>query len=216
MTIEQLENQLRQGNLENIYLLYGEEVFLLENILKKIKKQFGELISGINYVLIGEENINSLLSEIETPAFGYEKKLIIARDTGLFRKDGKRKNAKLSDLQEKISKYIEENISNIKESIVLVFIEENIEKESFYKTIEKYATICNFEKQKPVQIIKRLKEICLAYKVKVNDETLKYLLECSGTNMQDLINEIRKLIEYTRTKTVKLLKRKLKCFLQSK
>ena len=216
MTIEQLENQLRQGNLENIYLLYGEEVFLLENILKKIKKQFGELISGINYVLIGEENINSLLSEIETPAFGYEKKLIIARDTGLFRKDGKRKNAKLSDLQEKISKYIEENISNIKESIVLVFIEENIEKESFYKTIEKYATICNFEKQKPVQIIKRLKEICLAYKVKVNDETLKYLLECSGTNMQDLINEIRKLIEYTRTKTEKLLKRKLKCFLQSK
>ena len=34
------------------------------------------------------------------------------------------------------------------------------------------------------------------YKVDIKEEQLNYLLEISGTNMQDLMNEIRKLIEY--------------------
>ena len=200
MSIEELEKELKQGNLKSMYLLYGEELFLIESTLKKIKKQFGELVLGINYVMLEEENISSLISNMETPAFGYEKKLIIARHTGLFKKEGKRKNAKLAELKERLGKYIEENIELISECVVLVFIEETVEKDSLYKIIEKHAVVCNFEKQKPVQIIKRLKAICMAYEVQVKEETLKYLLECSGTNMQNLINEIRKLIEYVRPK----------------
>ena len=40
MEISSLENSLKQGKLENIYLLYGEERFLLDNCVKKIKKIF--------------------------------------------------------------------------------------------------------------------------------------------------------------------------------
>ncbi|MGN1351967.1 MAG: hypothetical protein ACI4VE_04235 [Clostridia bacterium] len=36
--------------LNSIYLLYGEEEYLLEKKLKEIKKAFGELILGINYI----------------------------------------------------------------------------------------------------------------------------------------------------------------------
>ena len=84
--IEELERKLNNKQLDGIYLLYGEERFLLENILKKIKKCFGEMINGINYIQIDADNINQLVSDIETPAFGYPKKLIIAKDTGLFQK----------------------------------------------------------------------------------------------------------------------------------
>ena len=45
-------------------------------------------------------------------------------------------------------------------------------------------------------MITNIRKIALAYKVNINDETAKYLVECCGTSMQDLINEIRKLIEY--------------------
>ena len=44
--------------------------------------------------------------------------------------------------------------------------------------------------------MQNLQKICMAYKVKIDNNTAKYLVECCGTNMQDLINEIRKLIEY--------------------
>ena len=73
-SIENLEKELKSGNLKNLYLLYGEERFLLETSLKKIKDLFGECIKGINYILIDDTNINELISNIETPAFGYERK----------------------------------------------------------------------------------------------------------------------------------------------
>ena len=197
MKIEELEKDLKQGNLHGLYLLYGEETFLLENCVKNIKKLFGEKITGINYILLDETNINAIISDIETPAFGYEKKLIIAKNTGLFKKDLKRKSKNdNSDLKEKLNTYIKENISQINETVVIVFIEETAEKCELLSTIDKYGITCNFEYLKPIQIQNRLKAIINAYKVNIEMSTLSYLIECCGTDMQELINETRKLIEY--------------------
>ena len=109
MTIEDLEKELKTEKLQSLYLFYGEELFLLENSVKKIKSLFGEIIKGINYVVIDETNLNSLISEIETPSFGYEKKLIICKNSGLLRKEGKRKNAELAKFKEKLNDYIIKN-----------------------------------------------------------------------------------------------------------
>lgn len=197
LKIEELEKQLNQGSVQGIYLLYGEETFLLEQQLKKIKKNFGEAIKGINYIAIDENNIQELISDIETPAFGYPNKLIIARDTGIFKREGKGRTGGASkELKEKINDYLKENIKMIEEAVVLVFVESEVEKNSIYNTLEKIGKVCNFEEQKPLQIIKRLKVICNSYKVNVDENTLQYLIECCGTNMQDLINETRKLIEF--------------------
>ena len=81
VSIEKLEQELKQENLNSIYLLYGEELFLLENNLNKIRKLFGKTIKGINFILIDDTNVKELIQDIETPSFGYEKKLIIARNT---------------------------------------------------------------------------------------------------------------------------------------
>ena len=194
--IEELEKELQNQNLQSLYLLYGEEQFLLEKKKKKIKKLFGETVKGINYIQIDESNVNQLIADIETPSFGYEKKLIIARNTGLFKKEGRKKSDELSKQKSNISKYIQENIDLIRQSVALVFVEEDAEKQELYKTIDKLGIICNFEFQKPIQIIQRLKVICNSYKVNVDNSVLQFLIECCGTNMQELINETRKLIEY--------------------
>ncbi len=203
---DELEQQLKQGNLSSVYLLYGEEEFLLETCVKKIKKIFGDLMPGINYIQVDDKNISNLISDIETPAFGYEKKLIIAKKTGLFKKEPrtkkkettkKTKTAKKSEtMQDKIAQYIEENIETIKESVVLVFIEEDIGKNTLQKTIESLGKTCEFQKLKPIQISKRIKVICNGYKVNIDDATIQYFIETCGTSMLILINEIRKLIEY--------------------
>ena len=197
ISIDNLEKELKQGKLNSIYLLYGEELFLLESNLNKIKKIFGETIKGINYVLIDETNIKELISDIETPAFGYEKKLIIARNTGLFKSEGKRKNKEISDFKEKLNDYINDNIKLINESVVIVFIEEEVDSRlKLFKALEKQGTVCKFDYLKPLQVEQRVKAICNAYGVNIDNNTLKYFIEICGTNMQDVINEIRKLIEY--------------------
>lgn len=196
MTLDVLEKQLKEEKQNSIYLLYGEEIFLLESIIKKIKKQFGKMIPGINYIQIDETNVEELISDLETPSLGYDKKLIIIKNSGLFKKEGKRKNAKLAELKEKIATYFKENINEIKEYNTVILIEEEIEKNALYKIIEKEGIVCEFEKQKLPQLIQRLKAIFHAYKVEIDDSTLKYMIEECGSGMQELINESRKLIEY--------------------
>ena len=110
--IDELEKELQNKELNSLYLLYGEEQYLLEQTVKKIKVLFGECINGINYIQIDESNVNQLIADIETPSFGYEKKLIIAKKSGVLKKEGKRKSEELTKLKKRVSEYIANNIEN--------------------------------------------------------------------------------------------------------
>lgn len=196
-----------------LYLLYGEERYLLETRLKKLKKEFGEMINGINFVQIDADTISELISDIETPAFGYPTKLIVAKNTGLFKKekrtskskstktDSKEDKKKANSLEEKVANYIDEHNEIFKEDVTLIFVEEEVDKNFLYKVIEKYGEVTNFELLKMPQLIDNIRKICGAYKVNIDFDVAKYFVESCGTSMQDLINEIRKLIEFARSWT---------------
>lgn len=183
-----------QTELKPLYLIYGEEQYLVDTSVNKIKKKFGEKVLGINYILIDETNLDNLISDIEMPAFGFDKKLIIVKNSGLFKKDGRKKSG--SPMQDKIADYIKNNMDVIEESVILVFVEQEADKNVVFEEISKNGIVCNIEELKPIQLVKKLKQICNLYKVNVDELTLNYLVENSGTNLQHLINEIRKLIEY--------------------
>lgn len=169
-----------------IYILYGEDEFLLNEYLKKIKKAFGSIQLGVNYIQIDESNVSNIISDIETPAFGFEKKLIIAKETGLFKK----KNT----ATERITEYLKENeILDVE----LVFIEKDIEKNSLFNLIQKIGKIEEFKEQKLPQLISKVVSLTKAYDVIIKENMAQYFIECVGTNMSDIINELRKLIEYT-------------------
>lgn len=191
MNFEALEKELNTKILRPMYVFYGEETYFIENSVNKVKKIFGEKIDGINYILLDEENVRNVLSEINTPAFGYEKKLIILNKTNILKKTFKNK-----ELQTRFENYVVNNIDNIKENIILIIIEEKLDKTKFVEFLEENAVCCNFIKLKPAQLAKRLKDICSLYKVEIQERDAMYLIEKSGTSMQNLINEIRKLIEY--------------------
>ena len=59
--VDSLEKELNTGKLQSIYLLYGKEEYLIQTMLKKIKKAFGELVQGINFVVIDETNLQDFL-----------------------------------------------------------------------------------------------------------------------------------------------------------
>lgn len=197
-----------------IYLYFGEERYLLENKVKKIKKDFGEQVQGINYIQIDDTNVEELISDLETPAFGFSKKLIIAKNTGLFKKEkktsSKSKTAKEGKetkkkktgseeklpLPEKIANYLQANEKELNETVELIFIEEEAEKNTLYQAIEKVGEVKEFTLLKLPELVANLKKIVSAYQVSLEDSTAKYLVESCGTSMQDLINEVRKLIEY--------------------
>ena len=92
---------------------------------------------GINYIELDDENvINSLMPEINTPPFGYEKKLIIVKNSELFKKETKKKIAGIKELRENLGKTLKENADEIKQNLLLVFIEDNVEKLNITKQID--------------------------------------------------------------------------------
>ncbi|MDE5830521.1 MAG: hypothetical protein K2H53_02320 [Clostridia bacterium] len=65
---------------------------------------------GINYIELDEENtVNSLMQEIQTPPFGYPKKMIIVKNSCLFQKETKKKVSGLKELRDTLEKYLKEN-----------------------------------------------------------------------------------------------------------
>lgn len=186
--------------MKNLEVVYGENTYLIEKEVKNIKKNFGEIIQGINYVAIEQNSLESIIPELQTPAFGYPQKLIVVKNCDLLKKELKTKKTKNMEVAQKIAEYIEENHQELQETTILLIIEESIDKtNSLYKTIEKYGETKEFKELNIVELTQTLKSICSAYKVNIDNETIKYLIETSGTSMQELINEIRKLIEYAGT-----------------
>ena len=188
--IKDLEKDLKNNSVKGIYVFWGEEKYLQQEYIKKIKKIFGDTLLGINYILLDEGNIKNLISDIEKPSFGYEKKLIIIKNSNLFKKDCK---LPIKDL---LKKYIQENIEMINKISIKILVEEKIHKMDFYKIVEKNGIVIEFKGLRENELKSRLKKICLLYKVEISDQNISHLIEISGTKMQNLINEIRKLIEY--------------------
>ncbi len=183
-----------------IYLLYGEDNYLKNKFLQKLKKDFGEIVNGINYVSIGEEDISEIIPNIETPAFGYEKKLIVAKNTKLFLRKKKKNSGENADVTESSNKYTDVLVNYLKENDIdnvdLIFVEDECEKNSLFNLISKIGQVKEFKEQSISELISQVKKISSMYKVNIDNYTASYFIECVGTNMQDIINEIRKLIEY--------------------
>ena len=58
-----------------VYLIYGTDNFLKDQYVRKLKKSFGDLQLGINFIQVDDDNVDKMISDIETPAFGFEKKI---------------------------------------------------------------------------------------------------------------------------------------------
>lgn len=182
--------------MDNIKIIYGENTFMVEKTVKSIKKQFGDIVLGINFVVIQSENINNIISEIETPAFGYEKKLIIVNKCGLLQKELKTKKTNNNIIANELANYIENNL-NVFENVILVIVEETVDKANvLFKCVQSKGIVNEYKELTSFELENQLVSLCGAYKVYLSKDMAKYIVELCGTSLQELINECRKLIEY--------------------
>ena len=91
-----------------------------------MKREFGEIQNGINYIQMDESSIQNLIPEIQTPAFGYPTKMILIRNSNIF--------IKKCETAEKIANYLKEHQI---ENVEIVFAEKNVEKNALYNVIAK-------------------------------------------------------------------------------
>lgn len=182
----------------NLYLITGDEAFEKQEVLQKIKKDFGELVKGINYITLDKDSVWSLENEINTYAFGYSKKLIVINIDKKEKKDKNEKNNEEEQDDEKISwltESVEEALSDLRD-VCIVFFGEFQKRSRIFKLVQKYGECIVCEKKKEYDLLSWCSKIFKEQNIKILNSDINYLISICGTDKLTLKNEIDKLIDY--------------------
>lgn len=163
--------------MSNIYLLYGEEKYELNQKVEKIKKEFSNLQVGVNLFYINNENIDELPSITQGVTFFGSEKLIIIKNTNL--------------------KFDTNIIKDIDEDIKVIIIEESVDKRlSEYKNLAKFAECIEFKHLDAAQMTDFIIATLKKYNVKISYEDAQYMQNVCGEDKSNNINEMQKLVIY--------------------
>lgn len=200
MERKKLLEELDSRRLKQIYLIYGKETFLIEEIQEKFKTLVNSEMMDFNLSVIDgkETNLEEFRSSIETLPFMDEKRYIIVKDFELLR--GKKKNFTDSDEKELVKA-----LENISETTVLVFLNygEIDKRKAIYKAIHKLGTVCEMKKLDDMSLLNWCRREFDSRKVKISNSDLIYFIELTGyrdrtseMTLNDVEQEIKKLCSY--------------------
>ena len=163
--------------MSNIYLLYGEEKYDLNARVEKIKKEFSNLEVGVNLFYINLDNVDELESVLQGVTFFGSQKLVIIKDTKL--------------------KFNVSLLNDIDDEIKVIIIEDSVDKRlSDYKAIAKIAEVVEFKHYDEGQMTKFIMDLLKKYDVKISFDDARYMQNVRGTDKQNNMNELQKLVIY--------------------
>lgn len=181
----------------NLYLITGDDLFERENNLTKIKDNFGELMKGINFVVIDKDNLDNLINEVNTFPFGFSEKLIVVNIASKATSD--------EETSGKNDWFTPELSSAILASLdvnTIVFIGDFQARSKVYKFVSQNGKCieCNKPKNKR-DIAPWAIQIAKQYGKNISSENANYLIQVCGADKLMLYNEIQKLVDYVRDRT---------------
>lgn len=177
--------------MENIYLITGDDLFEREKEVDKVKKMFGELVKGINFVTLDKENIHLLTGEVTTYPFGFDKKLIIVNIAKTSSTD------ETSGKNDWFTDELMDSILNSKDMNVIVFVGDFQARSRIYKFVSQNGKCieCNKPKNKR-DISPWIIDIAKQCGKSISVLNATYMTGVCGADKLMLYNEIQKLVDY--------------------
>ena len=190
-----LESHIKNKSFSNIYLIYGEEIYL-KNIYEKrlIDSIVDESLKMMNFDTFEGKNINiqGVIDACNTLPFMNEHRLVILKNTSLIY------DAKKDDIAT-----LEKYINDLPKTTILIFIEEKIDKKlKIFKTISKIGSVHQMDIQSEESLVKWIINVCNKNNKAISSKEAIYMIRNIGSNMEILLNEINKLISFTNEKTI--------------
>ncbi len=163
--------------MSNIYLLYGEEKYDINQKIEKIKKEFSNLEVGVNLFYVNLDNVNELESITQGVTFFGSEKLIIIKNTNL--------------------KFNVNLLKELEDDIKVIIVEDNVDKRlTEYKTLSKIAECIEYKHFDERQMIQFIIDILKKYNVKISYDDAEYMQNVCGNDKYNNINELQKLVIY--------------------
>lgn len=183
--MKSLNEDLKSGQLKQIYLLYGEEDYLKKQYKERLTKALlpeGDTMNFARYEGKGVD-VKEVIDLSETMPFFAQRRLLVFEDTGFFKSAG----AELAD-------YIKE----MPDTTYYLFVESEVDKRSkLYKAVQAKGRAVELGMQDEGTLKRWIAGKVRDEKKQISEQTIVYFLGKVGTDMENITKELEKLFSYT-------------------
>lgn len=181
--MQRLIQDIKTGNFNHIYLLYGEEAYLRRQYRDRLKDALiGDDTMNYHYYEGKNISIGEVIDQAETLPFFAQKRLIMIENSGFFKSGG-----------DALADYLKEPAP----AAYFVFVETEMDKRSrLYKTVQSKGCAVEFAVQDETTLKRWILGMVKKENKKISEQTLEFFLDKTGTDMENIRREIEKLFCY--------------------
>lgn len=181
-----LMKQVEGGDVKSLYLLHGDEAFMIGEALAKLQEQIvGEGLADFNLATFyaGDSSVSAIIDTVETLPMMAPRRLVIVKEVQGFH---------ASDMEALLPL-----VSKPVDTTTVVFIASKIDmRKKFFKQIGANGVVVKFQKPFENQMNSWITYIAKKHGKTVSPQALETLKEWVGTNLSDVNNELSKVSQY--------------------
>lgn len=189
LIMQRLVQDIKTGQFNHIYLLYGEEAYLRKQYRDRLKEAIiGDDTMNYHYYEGKDISVGGVIDQAETLPFFAERRLIVLENSGLMKSGG-----------EQLAEYL----ASPAQTAYFLFVETEVDKRSkLYKTISSKGCSVEFAIQDENTLKRWILGMMKKENKKISERDLNFLLEKTGTDMENIRKETEKLFCYCLDKEV--------------
>lgn len=188
--MQKLNEEIKSGQLKQMYLLYGEEAYLRRQYRDKLKAALvnGDDTMNYNYFEGKGIDVGEIIDLAETLPFLAERRVIMIENSNLFKHGG-----------EQLAEYLKEPC----DTTFFVMVEPEIDKRSkLFKALTAKGRAIEFKAQDESILKRWILSTLKKENKKITERDLSLFLEKTGTDMENISKELEKIICYCMDKEV--------------
>lgn len=190
----ELKAQIKSGELSNVYMIYGEESYLKEFYVNKLKSiAVNSAFADFNFHQFEgkDTTVDEILRDAQMLPMMSEYNCVLVHDYPLDKSS--------SDVDA-----LKEFFADVPESTILIFwfdsIDVDSKKNSKWKSIEtvfaKAGSAVNLEKRTEADLVKLIVSGAKKRNCVIDTQLAKYLISVVGTDIKTIYNELEKICAY--------------------
>ncbi len=183
--MKSIDEDIKNGAFQPVYLLYGEETYLKRQYRQKLKQALSSEGDTMNTSCYEGKDLRpgELIDLAETLPFFADYRLILVENSGLFKKSC-----------EELADYFKQ----VPPTAVFVFVEEEVDKRGkMYKAVKKSGRAVEFPRQKDALLMQWALGRVKREGKKITQGAMQLFLEKTGNDMENIDRELEKLFCYT-------------------
>lgn len=185
-----IDNDIKAGDFKKVYLLYGQERYLIKQYRDKLIKAMVSEGDSMNFSSFEGDGINQkeIIDLAETLPFFADKRVILIEDAGIFSKAG-----------DELGEYLKDSPENTH----FIFVEESVDKRSkLYKAAAKCGNPVEFKEQTYETLARWIGMRIRKDGKGMSQAAYNSFIEKTGTDMENIDKELEKLLCYCMDKDV--------------